>query len=146
MPLLLPSAVLIRRASPAAIENGAEEVSHSCFDSSPLSREGCHTTRAASSSMARDFGFGPNTSRRHDKSLGEVQFGNNDHDADQKQEDETLRRVCFAPSQYNSCIEITPYAEIYGMHPSHFEFDEQGCMVPRVPVECEKSVQTSTCP
>lgn len=43
-----------------------------------------------------------------------------------------LRRVSFSPQEV-SYHEVTPYAEVYGVHPREFHFDRDSSMVPVVP-------------
>ncbi|CAE8620903.1 unnamed protein product, partial [Polarella glacialis] len=46
----------------------------------------------------------------------------------QRQIFRTTTRVSFAPSPMNSAVEVTPYAQVYGIHPDMFDFDQRGAM------------------
>lgn len=39
-------------------------------------------------------------------------------------------KVSFAPSPLNQTADVTPYAQVYGVHPAFFDFDQQGMMQP----------------
>lgn len=49
----------------------------------------------------------------------------------------THRRVCFGE---NCNYEVTPYAEIYGIHPHEFEFDSKGNMIAKDGTNCTASL------
>eukprot|EP00928_Gymnodinium_smaydae_P010524 TRINITY_DN13976_c1_g1_i1.p3 TRINITY_DN13976_c1_g1~~TRINITY_DN13976_c1_g1_i1.p3 ORF type:complete len:102 (-),score=34.89 TRINITY_DN13976_c1_g1_i1:275-580(-) len=44
------------------------------------------------------------------------------------------RRVWFC-SPSNSIVAVTPYAQVYGIHPRYFDFDELGQMKPSAKAE-----------
>mmetsp|Transcript_58958 Transcript_58958/g.140758 ORF Transcript_58958/g.140758 Transcript_58958/m.140758 type:complete len:166 (+) Transcript_58958:110-607(+) len=128
-PPLLPLKALHRRVSDA-IKEHTQEVGSGVWS-------GASTRRAASSFSEGGFGlcrdrreqseppsFGsegrgstpppPETARSHDGKAPGVR----------------CRRVTFAHTPMNTFIEVTPYSQVYGMHPNAFEFDSTGMMQP----------------
>lgn len=55
-------------------------------------------------------------------------------------------RVWFAPSPMNQSVDITPYARVYGMHPSLFDFDQNGGMqlTPRAALDAQLEAAAET--
>eukprot|EP00928_Gymnodinium_smaydae_P003394 TRINITY_DN11219_c1_g1_i1.p1 TRINITY_DN11219_c1_g1~~TRINITY_DN11219_c1_g1_i1.p1 ORF type:complete len:161 (-),score=34.87 TRINITY_DN11219_c1_g1_i1:100-510(-) len=49
----------------------------------------------------------------------------------QQSPSERRRRARVLTGGYTSCHDVTPYSEVYGAHPRHFDFDRDGSMLPR---------------
>jgi len=52
-------------------------------------------------------------------------------------------RVSFAGSPLNTAVDITPYSQVYGVHPQLFDFDSRGAMELRVHAVGRLSSETS---
>eukprot|EP00971_Amphidinium_carterae_P087140 1723919-Amphidinium_carterae.1 len=122
-PPLLPLKALHRRVSDAIREHSQEVGS---------GLRGCSTAKACTSLFDAESGFG--VGHRHRQSSPNPEADHRSYTPPPGQSPRGgerpagSRRVSFAHTPVTACFEITPYSQVYGLHPTAFEFDRAGHM------------------
>mmetsp|Transcript_25774 Transcript_25774/g.47109 ORF Transcript_25774/g.47109 Transcript_25774/m.47109 type:complete len:160 (+) Transcript_25774:91-570(+) len=116
-PPLLPLKALHRRVSDAFREHSQEVGS---------GLRGCSTAKACSSLFDAEGGFG--IGHRRSSPQQERPADHRSYTPPPGERPAGSRRVSFAHTPVTACVEITPYSQVYGLHPTAFEFDRAGRM------------------